>query len=90
MTTEAYADCVKTLETAAEQLQSNIDRTLAWVESNTESLQKLKVVYLAGKLQSAAIAAEGALKLMETLLILPKGTTLRNTCMVPAAPSIPV
>lgn len=73
LTAEAYADCVKTLETVAEQLQSNIDRTLAWVESNTESLQKLKVVYLAGKLQSAAIAAEGALKLMETLLILAEG-----------------
>ena len=69
LTAEAYADCVKTLETAAEQLQPNIDRTLAWVEANKEGLQKLKVVYLAGKLQSAAIAAEGALKLMETLLI---------------------
>ena len=69
LTTEAYDECLAHLATAAEQLQPNIDRTLAWVQANADSLKKLKVVYLTGKQQSSFVAAEGALKLMETLLI---------------------
>lgn len=69
LTVETYNECLAHLATAAEQLQPNIDRTIAWVQGNADNLKKLKVVYLTGKLQSSFVAAEGALKLMETLLI---------------------
>lgn len=69
LTQSDYADCLAHLEKAADQLQGNIDRTLAWVQKNADGLKKLKTVYLTGKLQSSFVAAEGALKLMETLLI---------------------
>lgn len=69
LTSGKYDSCVAKLELAADQMQTNIERTLAWVEAHTEDLKKLQIIYLMGKMQSGIIAVEGALKLMETMLV---------------------
>lgn len=66
---DAYNGCIAALQTAAEQLPANIAATEAWVAANIEALQEHRPVYLVGKKQGMQIAAEGALKLMETLLV---------------------
>lgn len=66
---ERYEACIRTLERAASQLSENIQRARGWVDENEEDLKLLSEVYLAGRGQSADIAREGALKVMETLMI---------------------
>ena len=50
-------------------IDDNINRSVEWVTANADQLSALQSVYIAGKAQGASIAYEGALKLMETLLI---------------------
>lgn len=69
VTAEAYDGYIAALQAAAGQLGSNIDAAQAWADANLEALKTLKTVYLVGKHQGMQTAAEGALKLMETLLI---------------------
>lgn len=64
-----YDDYMEGLQVMADQSEENIRRTLAWLEQNTPSLRGMRTVYLTGKRQSGIVAREGALKLMETLMI---------------------
>lgn len=64
-----YGEYVEGLSQAADNLSENIDRTGTWVQANMETLRELKIIYMAGKRQGAKVAAEGTLKVMETLLI---------------------
>lgn len=64
-----YDNHISALERAAGQFAENIHRTRAWVGENEDELSRLSKLYLAGEGQSALIAAEGALKVMETLMI---------------------
>lgn len=64
-----YEYSISALERAAGQFAENIHRTRAWVGENEDELSRLSKLYLAGEGQSALIAAEGALKVMETLMI---------------------
>lgn len=75
LTTEAYADCVKNACWKQRPNSCSPTLTARWPgwRATPKACRSFKVVYLAGKLQSAAIAAEGALKLMETLLIPAEG-----------------
>lgn len=65
----AYDGYIAALQAAAEQLPANIAAVEVWTAANLEALKALKTVYLVGKRQGMQTAAEGALKLMETLLI---------------------
>lgn len=69
MTAEGYDGCLAALQTAAGQLAANIAAAEAWAAANQENLKALRTAYLVGKRQGMQTAAEGALKLMETLLI---------------------
>lgn len=40
-----------------------------WETANIDTLKKIHTTYLIGKQQDALVAAEGALKLMETILV---------------------
>ncbi|NBJ93105.1 SIS domain-containing protein [Parablautia muri] len=66
---QAYEEYVEGLTQASEYLSENIVRTRQWVQENMEMMGKMELIYVAGKRQGAKIAAEGALKVMETLLI---------------------
>ena len=48
-----------------------------WETANIDTLKKIHTTYLIGKQQDVLVAAEGALKLMERILVL----ILRNFCM---------
>lgn len=69
VTTEEYDAYIAALQQAAVQLPGNIAAAEAWTRANAESLKTLSTIYLVGKRQAMQTAAEGALKLMETLLI---------------------
>ena len=69
ITETEYDAYIAALQQAAEQLPGNIAAAEAWTQANTESLKTLSTIYLVGKKQAMETAAEGALKLMETLLI---------------------
>lgn len=69
VTAEAYGEYIDALQAAAAQMPGNIAAAEAWVQANLESLKTLSVLYLVGKKQAMETATEGALKLMETLLI---------------------
>ncbi len=69
ITAETYERIVGILRQAAAQLPGNIAAAEAWTQNNRESLKNLSGIYLVGKMQGMETAAEGALKLMETLLI---------------------
>lgn len=69
LSTDAYMECVTTLQQAADEMEENIEAVFEWTKRNTEVLNQLKTVYLVGKKQCGQVAAEGALKLQETLLI---------------------
>lgn len=64
-----YGGCLAALRAAAAAQAGNIQAAEEWVSANQESLKHLRTVYLVGKKQGMQVAAEGALKLMETLLI---------------------
>lgn len=69
LTAGEYAEAIGRLQTAADQMPENIDRVKAWAAANQTTLRNMQVAYLVGKKQAAAVAAEGALKLLETILI---------------------
>lgn len=69
VTAGGYAADLAALQTAAEQLPANIAAAEAWCTANLDALKTLHTVYLVGKQQGMQTAGEGALKLMETLLI---------------------
>ena len=64
-----YTAILGTLEQAAQAMPGNVQAVRAWTAENIQALNGLKTVYLVGKRQAGMTAAEGALKLMETLLI---------------------
>lgn len=64
-----YRSVLAALESAAGQLSENIRRVKDWLGENEEKLMNLKEIYLVGKGQSASVAREGALKIMETLMV---------------------
>lgn len=64
-----YDQYIQVLTVAAGQMEENIRRSQQWMEWNKESLKTLSEIFLVGKGQGAAIALEGALKVMETFLI---------------------
>lgn len=64
-----YEEAIAALRQAAGQLPGNIAAAEAWTQANRESLKTLSAIYVVGKQQGMETAAEGALKLMETLLI---------------------
>jgi len=66
---ETYDTVVSVLQQAAEAMPGNICAVRAWVGKNSDILNGLKTVYVIGKKQAGMTAAEGALKLMETLLV---------------------
>lgn len=68
--TEAeYRSYCSALETTAKQFEENIRRAKQWLKENEEELMGMQEIYLAGKGESEPIAREGALKMMETLMI---------------------
>lgn len=69
ITKQEYTSCLSALETTAGQFSENIRRTKSWLEENEEAFMHLQEIYLVGKGQSESIAREGALKMMETLMI---------------------
>lgn len=69
ITPSEYHSYLSALETAAEQFTENIRRAKQWMKENEEELMGMREIYLAGKGQSEMIAREGALKMMETLMI---------------------
>ncbi|MCI8615943.1 MAG: SIS domain-containing protein [Lachnospiraceae bacterium] len=69
ITNQEYNEYMEGLSRASDNLPENIERTREWVQANMETLCELKIIYMAGKRQGAKVAAEGALKVMETLLI---------------------
>lgn len=69
LTAEEYAEVIGHLQTAADQMPENIDRVKTWAAANQTTLRNMQVAYLVGKKQAAVVAAEGALKLLETILI---------------------
>ena len=62
-------DILGAIARSGEMISENISRSLAWAERNREALESLSSVYITGKEQGAFVADEGALKVMETLLI---------------------
>ena len=64
-----YEEIMSALERTAGQFAENLRRTRVWIGENEDELSQLSKLYLAGEGQSALIAAEGALKVMETLMI---------------------
>lgn len=69
ITSQEYTSCLSALETAARQISENIGRTEKWLNENEDLFMNLQETYLVGKGQSEPIAREGALKMMETLMI---------------------
>lgn len=65
----AYAEYLATLEQGMQNVQTNISITKLWLEENLDDLKALRQVYITGKRQGAFVAEEGALKIMETMLI---------------------
>ncbi len=57
------------LQTAAAQFVGNIEHTRAWLDENKEDMLKISACFLAGKELRALVAREGALKLLETMLV---------------------
>ena len=66
---QEYDDCITALQTATAQMPENINRVKAWETANSQTLRNMQVAYFVGKKQDALVGAEGALKLMETILI---------------------
>ncbi len=64
-----YAEYMDMLTSMINQLPENIKRVVQWTEQNEDNLKELKTLYFVGKRQGMDIASEGALKVMETLLI---------------------
>lgn len=62
-------EIVAALQTSANQMPENIRRVQVWETANIDTLKKIHTTYLIGKQQDALVAAEGALKLMETILV---------------------
>lgn len=69
LTSGEYESYIAVLESTGRNLQENIERSRRWVESNADRLSHMGTVYVVGKGQGYSIANEGALKMMETLLI---------------------
>ena len=65
----AYAALVDGFIASADAMEANIAASAKWVASNMTELEKATSFYLIGKGSDQAIAAEGALKIMETLLV---------------------
>lgn len=57
------------LQSVGENLEGNIERTFDWVEANADELKRISCLYVVGKGVDGAVAAEGALKVLETYLV---------------------
>ena len=69
LTESSYGEIVAALQTSANQMPENIRRVQVWETANLDTLKKIHTTYLIGKQQDAFVAAEGGLKLMETILV---------------------
>lgn len=65
----SYDGYIKVLEECRSNMENNINETFSFVNKNIEAFKELKCAYIIGKNVSGIVAKEGALKLMETLLI---------------------
>lgn len=66
---KTYAYFLGVLEEAAANMKENIERTATWLAKNLDSLVRVEKFVMTGKGTSGIVAAECALKMMETLLI---------------------
>ncbi len=57
------------LSTVPKSMDENVENSLVWCHRNIDGLSRMKCAYIAGKGLCEFIAYEGALKIMETLLI---------------------
>ena len=57
------------LSTVPKSMNENVENSIAWCQRNIDGLSRMKCAYIAGKGLCEFIAYEGALKIMETLLI---------------------
>ena len=64
-----YDEAVSALMAASDALKGNIERAEKWTEANSQAFMDAGSFYLVGKDQDYTVAAEGALKIMETLLV---------------------
>lgn len=64
-----FDEYLVSLEETGKNLQENIENSHAWVLTNEDDFRHLSKVYMVGKGQGMSIANEGALKVMETLLV---------------------
>ncbi len=69
ITRQGYDDTIAVLERAADNMEENIRRTEAWFERNRETLLGIQKYVIVGKASSADAAAEGALKMLETVKV---------------------
>lgn len=64
---ERYNDYILKIEREVRAMPENVRRTRAWYERNLEELKQMKKITIIGKGVASAIAAESALKLVETV-----------------------
>lgn len=68
MDVSSYERYITSLSEAGSSMAKNIAVSTEWAEANWESFSKPSAFFLVGKGVDQAIAAEGALKMMETIL----------------------
>ena len=63
-----YGKVMEALQTSFAAMPENLRRIQAWQDANLDTLKSMQTVYVIGKKQDALVGAEGALKLLETIL----------------------